>query len=138
MRWEPLEGRSYGTGVSPVRDRGLSLPCGSHPSNGSPGLGIGARCGRLHTPGVAAAKLSVVAPAASPRLLADVSELHGRDPDDGMSARERLETALGPEFADRLVEALSAEALDRLESALSPAFAERLAAVLAKERGGGP
>ena len=84
-----------------------------------------------------AADLAIAAPAASPRLLADVNELHGRDPDDGMSARERLEAALGPEFADRLLDALSDEALGRLESALSPAFAERLAAVLAKERGEG-
>jgi hypothetical protein len=59
----------------------------------------------------AAGPLSAV-PSGSPRLLADVRALealdtHGREP-----AIERLEAALGRDFADRLVAALSTDALD--------------------------
>jgi hypothetical protein len=82
---------------------------------------------------MSAARLMEIAPASSPRLLADVKELHGRGPDDRRPALVRLEEALGRDFADRLVAALSQEALDRLEAALSPQFAARLAAALAKE-----
>ena len=51
------------------------------------------------------------------------------------SVFDRLAAALGRDFAERIVTALSAEALDRLDSALTPAFAEHLAGVLAKELG---
>jgi hypothetical protein len=74
-----------------------------------------------------------IAPAASPRLLADVQEPQELGSNARRPALERLEDALGREFADRLVAALSKEALGRLEAALSPEFAERLAAVLATE-----
>jgi len=84
---------------------------------------------------VSAARLLDVARVASPRVLADLQETGGNDPGGGKSARERLEEALGSDFADRLVDALSIEALDRLDAALSPAFAARLAAALANERG---
>jgi len=51
-------------------------------------------------------------PSGSPRLLADVRALdeldtHGREP-----AFERLEAALGRDFADRLVAALSSDPVD--------------------------
>jgi len=51
-------------------------------------------------------------PSGSPRLLADVRALdeldtHGREP-----AFERLEAALGRDFADRLVAALSSDSVD--------------------------
>ena len=54
-----------------------------------------------------AATLTKIAPAASSRLLADVNAL---DKSDGqrVSALVRLEAALGRDFADRLVAALSA------------------------------
>jgi hypothetical protein len=86
-------------------------------------------------PEVSAARLLDVARVASPRVLADLRETGGDDSDGGESARRRLEAALGRDFAERLVEALSVEALDRLEAALSPAFAARLAAAVAAERG---
>jgi hypothetical protein len=84
---------------------------------------------------VSAARLLDVARVASPRVLADLQETGGDNSDGGESARQRLEAALGRDFADRLIEALSLEALDRLEAALSPAFAARLAAAVANERG---
>lgn len=72
-------------------------------------------------------------PAGSARLLTDVKEAHGRDSAAREPALDRLATALGRDFADQLVAALSKEALDRLEAALSRGFADRIAA-LAKER----
>ena len=59
----------------------------------------------------AAGPMSAV-PSGSPRLLADVRALdeldtHGREP-----AFERLEAALGRDFADRLVAALSSDSVD--------------------------
>jgi hypothetical protein len=83
----------------------------------------------------AAAWLVEVSPARSARLLADVEQFDGGGRDDRASVYDRLAVALGEDFAERIVKALSAEALDRLDSALTPAFAEHLAAVLAKELG---
>jgi hypothetical protein len=84
---------------------------------------------------MSAATLMVARPtASSPRLLADVDELLGDGGDDRERPLDRLAAALGRDFADRLVAALSTEALDRLEAALSRDFADRLAE-LAKERG---
>jgi hypothetical protein len=57
---------------------------------------------------MSAAVLSDVAPAASIRLLADVRALGGED-ENREPALLRLEEALGRDFADRLVAALSAE-----------------------------
>jgi len=74
----------------------------------------------------AAATLMTVGPSSRERLLADVLEVD-REP-----VTDRLATALGPEFAEHLVAALSHEALDRLDAALGPAFLERLA-TLAKQ-----
>jgi hypothetical protein len=79
----------------------------SHPNRGQslpPGIGehatdADARC-------MSAAVLTQVAPAASTRILADVSALvadHVRKE----PALERLEQAIGRDFADRLVAALS-------------------------------
>ena len=72
--------------------------------------------------------------ASSSRLLADVSEAPGYGGDDHGSPLDRLAAALGRDFADRLVETLSTEALGRLESALSRDFADRIVE-LAEERG---
>jgi len=84
---------------------------------------------------MSAARLMVAAPtASSPRLLADVDEYHGHGRDDREPPLDRLANALGRDFADRLVAALSAQALDRLEAALSRDFADRIAQ-LATERG---
>lgn len=83
---------------------------------------------------MSAATLMAVESAASSRLLADVQEPHGSGGDDGETPLERLEAALGRDFADRLVDALSADALGRLTAALSQDFADRLAE-LARERG---
>lgn len=57
---------------------------------------------------MSAAVLTTVAPAASERLLADVEALVKPD-DERDSALIRLEAAIGRDFADRLVAALSTE-----------------------------
>jgi hypothetical protein len=53
------------------------------------------------------AVLTQVAPAASTRILADVSALDASDRAPKEPALERLEQAIGRDFADRLVAALS-------------------------------
>jgi hypothetical protein len=57
---------------------------------------------------MSAAVLTKVAPAGSTRLLADVEAL-ARPDEERDSALIRLEAALGRDFADRLVAALSTE-----------------------------
>jgi hypothetical protein len=61
---------------------------------------------------MSAAVLMDVAPAASTRILADVSALAAPDRAPKEPALERLEQALGREFADRLVAALSEQSGD--------------------------
>ena len=56
---------------------------------------------------MSAAVLIQVAPAASTRILADVSALAAPDKAPKEPALERLEQAIGRDFADRLVAALS-------------------------------
>jgi hypothetical protein len=56
---------------------------------------------------MSAAVLTKVAPTGSTRLLADVKALEGKDQSTRTSALVRLEAALGRDFADRLVAALS-------------------------------
>ena len=56
---------------------------------------------------MSAAVLTKVAPAASTRILADVSALVASDRAPKEPALERLEQAIGRDFADRLVAALS-------------------------------
>jgi hypothetical protein len=58
---------------------------------------------------MSAALLTTVAPAGSSRLLADVNALERRDDEKRDTALFRLEAALGRDFADRLVAALSAD-----------------------------
>ncbi len=60
-----------------------------------------------------AANLTKIAPAASSRLLADVNALAKSDPGQRAPALVRLEAALGRDFADRLVAALSVERAER-------------------------
>ena len=74
----------------------------------------------------AAATLMTTGSSSRQRLLADVLEVD-REP-----VTDRLASALGREFAERLVEALSHDALGRLDAALGREFLERLA-TLAKE-----
>src|SRR5438094_10329224 len=81
----------------------------------------------------AAERLVEMAPTRSARLLADVRQFDGGGRSSRPSVFDRLSATLGPDFAERIVEALSADALDRLDAALSPAFAEHLAGVLAKD-----
>jgi len=88
--------------------------------------------GAAHNRAMSAASLMTSAPSSSARLLADVAAAHGRDPKDREPVVDRLAAALGSEFAERLVAALSREALDRLDAGLTPDFAARLAA-LARE-----
>lgn len=84
---------------------------------------------------MSAATLMVAGPtSSSSRLLADVSEPSGYGGDGHGRPLDRLAAALGRDFADRLVEALSTAALDRLEAALTREFADRIAEV-AGERG---
>jgi len=61
---------------------------------------------------MSAAVLATVAPAASKRLLADVSAITGKREATKPPALERLEAALGRDFADRLVAALSDKHVD--------------------------
>ncbi len=61
---------------------------------------------------MSAVTLTKIAPAASSRLLADLNALDKSDPAQRASALSRLEAALGRDFADRLVAALS-EASER-------------------------
>jgi hypothetical protein len=56
---------------------------------------------------MSAAVLTKVAPAASRRILADVSALAGQRGGTRQPALDRLEAAIGRDFADRLVSALS-------------------------------
>jgi hypothetical protein len=61
---------------------------------------------------MSAALLTKVAPAGSKRLLADVSAPAGNDAVSKTPALDRLEAALGRDFADRLVAALSDKRVD--------------------------
>ncbi len=61
---------------------------------------------------MSAAVLTNVAPAASTRILADVSALAAPERAPKEPALERLEQAIGRDFADRLVAALSEKSLD--------------------------
>ena len=54
---------------------------------------------------MSAAVLTKVAPAASQRILADVSALAGQEGMPKQPALDRLEEAIGRDFADRLVAA---------------------------------
>ena len=76
-----------------------------------------------------------VPPAVSTRLLFDLNQFDGGGRDGRPSVFDRLADALGEDFAEKIVKALSADALDRLDAALTPAFAQHLADVQAKERG---
>lgn len=76
-------------------DRSRSLP---------PGIAGGSA--RADARSMSAAVLTTVAPAASMRILADVSALVA-DRARKEPALERLEQAIGRDFADRLVAALS-------------------------------
>lgn len=62
---------------------------------------------------MSAATLTRIAPAASSRLLADVRALDRPASGKRAPVLTRLEAALGREFADRLVAALSEERADR-------------------------
>ncbi|MGH3065198.1 MAG: hypothetical protein ACRDOF_02760 [Gaiellaceae bacterium] len=61
---------------------------------------------------MSAAVLSTVAPAGSRRLLADVSAITGKQEVTRPPALARLEAALGRDFADRLLAALSEQNVD--------------------------
>jgi hypothetical protein len=67
----------------------------------------------------------------SARLLADVVEDHGQEPDDRKPVVDRLSVALGRDFAERLVAELSSDALGRLDAGLTPAFVDRLSVLAA-------
>jgi len=56
---------------------------------------------------MSAALLTQAAPAASQRLLEDVSALADESPETKLPALDRLEAMIGREFADKLVAALS-------------------------------
>jgi antitoxin (DNA-binding transcriptional repressor) of toxin-antitoxin stability system len=61
---------------------------------------------------MSAAVLTTVAPTASTRILADVTALAAPEPAPREPALERLEQAIGRDFADRLVAALSEKSAD--------------------------
>ena len=62
---------------------------------------------------MSAAVLTKVAPAASRRILADVDAFAENKATQKAPALDRLEAALGRDFADRLVAALSEQSDDR-------------------------
>ncbi len=62
---------------------------------------------------MSAAVLTQVAPAASRRILADVDAFAEHKATPKTPALDRLEAALGRDFADRLVAALSEQSDDR-------------------------
>lgn len=72
--------------------------------------GIARASSRADARAMSAAVLTTVAPAASRRILADVSALAGRHGMPRQPALDRLEAAIGRDFADRLVAALSDKA----------------------------
>lgn len=76
-----------------------------------PGMAPGGR--RADARSMSAAVLTKVAPAASQRILADMSAFAERTTVPKEPALDRLEAALGRDFADRLVAALSEESGDR-------------------------
>ena len=69
--------------------------------------GIGLRGGPADARSMSTAVLTKVAPAATTRILADASALVSADRAPKERALERLEQAIGRDFADRLVAALS-------------------------------
>ena len=70
--------------------------------------GIADRTNWVDARSMSAAVLTKVAPAASSkRILADVSALAGKEGVPKQPALDRLEKAIGRDFADRLVAALS-------------------------------
>jgi hypothetical protein len=71
-----------------------------------------ARHGRADARSMSAAVLIKAAPAASTRILADVSALAAPERPLKEPALERLEQAIGRDFADRLVAALSEQSGD--------------------------
>lgn len=85
----------------PVRGVAGSLP-----------QGIGTEHSRADFRHMNAALLTNVAPAGSARLLADVSALAGKGAVAKTPVLDRLEAALGRDFADRLVAALSEKRVD--------------------------
>ena len=70
-----------------------------------PGIAVGAPVTDARF--MSAAVLTQVAPAASQRILEDVSALAGHEGMPKQPALDRLEQAIGRDFADRLVAALS-------------------------------
>ena len=82
--------------MAPDRKNRLSLPPGIAPRRATADARF-----------MSAAVLTTVAPTASTRILADVSALVASDRAPKESALERLERALGRDFADRLIAALS-------------------------------
>jgi hypothetical protein len=69
--------------------------------------GIVAPHGAADARSMSAAVLTKVAPAASQRILEDVTALAGQQGMPKQPALDRLEAAIGRDFADRLVAALS-------------------------------
>jgi hypothetical protein len=69
--------------------------------------GIDGEVPRTDARSMSAAVLTKVAPAASQRILKDVSALAGHQGMPKQPALHRLEAAIGRDFADRLVAALS-------------------------------
>ena len=95
--------RNYNESVSDREaDERRSLP---------PGMAYGAR--RADARSMSAAVLTKVAPAASQRILADVSAFAESSTVPKEPALDRLEAALGRDFADRLVAALSDKSSNR-------------------------
>jgi hypothetical protein len=74
--------------------------------------GISGSTGGADAPSMSAAVLIQAAPEASTRILADVSALVAPDRAPKEPALERLEQAIGREFADRLIAALSEQSGD--------------------------
>ena len=84
-----------------------SMSSNSEPKRRSLPPGMAASRPGADARSMSTAVLTKVAPAASTRILADVSALVSPDSAPKEPALERLEQAIGRDFADRLVAALS-------------------------------
>ena len=111
----PIALLRIGRGIGSVRRRAYNLSVRererSERRSLPPGMEDGGR--RTDARSMSAAVLTKVAPAASQRILADVTAFGEGTTAPKVPALVRLEAAIGRDFADRLVAALSEKSVDR-------------------------
>ena len=111
----PIALLRIGRGIGSVRRRAYNMSVRererSERRSLPPGMEDGGR--RTDARSMSAAVLTKVAPAASQRILADVTAFGEGTTAPKVPALVRLEAAIGRDFADRLVAALSEKSVDR-------------------------